>query len=175
MIAAHAGKRFRHQSRQHVCSPVTKIVSVARHASADVADGMTTMDVQWYCRIDGQELGPLDTAALSELREAGTIGDATDVRRDGIDEWRHLSEALAEISMDPAAKPDTESSQAGDDEFHWFYRLAGQDLGPLTFRELTDLAKQGVLTADDEVKCGAQGRYRRAGSIGRLMAALPYR
>eukprot|EP00456_Euglypha_rotunda_P016134 TRINITY_DN1527_c0_g1_i11.p1 TRINITY_DN1527_c0_g1~~TRINITY_DN1527_c0_g1_i11.p1 ORF type:complete len:459 (-),score=82.59 TRINITY_DN1527_c0_g1_i11:561-1937(-) len=52
--------------------------------------------------------------------------------------------------------------------------MLGQELGPLSFRELVDYAEQGQVAADDLVKLGANGKWRRVGSIGRLVAVLPY-
>ncbi|MBS0201360.1 MAG: DUF4339 domain-containing protein [Planctomycetes bacterium] len=56
----------------------------------------------------------------------------------------------------------------------WYYMLGGQELGPLKIDELIDYVEHEQLTADDEVKLGEQGKWRRVGSIGRLMAAIPY-
>jgi hypothetical protein len=57
----------------------------------------------------------------------------------------------------------------------WFCRLGDQDLGPLSFDELLKYAELEQLSADDEVKLGEHGKWRRVGSIGRLMAAMPYK
>ncbi len=132
------------------------------------------MDAPWFYRVNGREFGPIAAAALRAQHEAGTLGGDVEVRRDGDARWQSLSDALGSSARAAATAATTNAAQSGDDELHWFYRLAGQELGPLTFRELTELAQQGGLTADDEIKCGVDGRYRRAGSIGRLMAAMPY-
>lgn len=56
----------------------------------------------------------------------------------------------------------------------WIYRSLGQEFGPFSFDTLIELAKKGTITADDEVKLGVDGKWRRAGSIGRLVAVLPF-
>ncbi|MDB5346342.1 MAG: hypothetical protein JWP89_4719 [Schlesneria sp.] len=56
----------------------------------------------------------------------------------------------------------------------WMYRAFQQEFGPLSFENLIELAKIGTITADDEVKMGLDGKWRRAGSIGRLVAVLPF-
>jgi hypothetical protein len=56
----------------------------------------------------------------------------------------------------------------------WMYRAFQQEFGPLSFENLIELAKIGTITADDEVRMGLDGKWRRAGSIGRLVAVLPF-
>lgn len=56
----------------------------------------------------------------------------------------------------------------------WIYRSLGQEFGPFSFDILIELAKKGTVTAEDEVKLGVDGKWRRAGSIGRLVAVLPF-
>src|SRR6202012_2606802 len=56
----------------------------------------------------------------------------------------------------------------------WFCIIGGAELGPMSFEELTGYAQNEQLSADDEVKLGATGKWRRVGSIGRLMAVMPY-
>lgn len=64
------------------------------------------------------------------------------------------------------------SSSAGADD--WYCMAFGQELGPLSFDELAEYVGQGQMVAEDEVKLGAAGKWRRIGSIGRLVAILPY-
>ncbi len=56
----------------------------------------------------------------------------------------------------------------------WMYRVFGQEFGPLSFDEIRELAATGIVSADSDVKLGVDGKWRRAGSIGRLMAVLPF-
>lgn len=56
----------------------------------------------------------------------------------------------------------------------WIYRIGGQELGPVTFQELVELAKQSRLSADDQIRLHGSRLWRRAGSIGRLMAVFPF-
>ena len=56
----------------------------------------------------------------------------------------------------------------------WYYNIGGLEMGPVTFDELLDLARAEQVAADDEIKLGVDGKWRRAGSIGRLMAVLPF-
>lgn len=132
------------------------------------------MSAPWYYRVNGQEFGLTEIALLKAGQAAGTLTGVIEVRRNAAAAWQRLSDVTSPSDLDAAAAPARDAVQTGDEDPDWFYRLAGQDLGPLSFRELTELAQQGGLTADDEIKRGIDGRYRRAGSIGRLMAAMPY-
>jgi hypothetical protein len=56
----------------------------------------------------------------------------------------------------------------------WYYESLGQEWGPLTFEELLDHARNGHLTPDDKIRMGRKGKWRKAGSMGRLMALMPF-
>lgn len=56
----------------------------------------------------------------------------------------------------------------------WYYKDSGSELGPVSLEKLIELAKAHALTHDDEVRFGMKGQWRRVGSIGQLMAHLPY-
>lgn len=56
----------------------------------------------------------------------------------------------------------------------WMYRTFGQDFGPFPFETLLEFAKNGTITADDEIRVIPDGKWRRAGSVGRLVAVLPF-
>lgn len=56
----------------------------------------------------------------------------------------------------------------------WYYNVFGQELGPVPFHDLIELVRAEQISADDQVKLGLQGKWRTVGSIGRLMAVLPY-
>ena len=143
------------------------------------------MTDQWFYRMFGEEFGPLPLEKLRELAESGTIHafdqvrpassgnlvDAGTIEGLGLSTGdRQLGSAIATTKT----KSDFEIStpQAGSDD--WFCRVADQELGPLSFDKLLEFAEHERLSADDQVKLGRNGKWRRAGSIGRLMAALPY-
>ena len=57
----------------------------------------------------------------------------------------------------------------------WYYRSFDIDFGPVTFEELVELAKSHTISHDDQIRLGEKGIWRRAGSMGKLMAHLPYK
>ena len=50
----------------------------------------------------------------------------------------------------------------------WFYRMFGQDFGPVAFGELKELAELGSIASDDEVRNAGSSDWVTAGSIGEL-------
>lgn len=132
------------------------------------------MASQWYYRLFGEEFGPVDETQLIELRDSGTIGPTDEVRQEGQSQFQSLATALSAASAIAGSTPVSVAADAAVDEANWFCVMLGQQMGPLTFAELADLARSGSLPADAEVKFGVEGKYRRVGSIGRLVAILPY-
>src|SRR5262249_11647573 len=63
---------------------------------------------------------------------------------------------------------------APDEDLQWYCRVAGMELGPVGFDDLLRMAENGELTADEDVRFGATGPWRKVGAIGRLVAVLPY-
>ncbi|MDB5345078.1 MAG: hypothetical protein JWP89_3455 [Schlesneria sp.] len=138
---------------------------------------------QWFYRVFGQVVGPMPLQQLRELADSGTIRALDDVRSDSSD-WvaaatvdelgLSTSERRTNSNMATMTMSDLEiATSTGNDD--WYYEMGGQELGPITFDELLTFSEQEQISADDQVKLGAQGKWRRAGSIGRLMAALPYK
>lgn len=137
---------------------------------------------QWFYRVFGEVVGPMPLETLRELANSGTIRALDDVRSTSSD-WvaaatidelgLSTSERKTVPTMTAMSITDLEiaTSTTNDD---WYYEMGGQELGPITFDELLKFAEQEQISADDQVKLGPQGKWRRVGSIGRLMAALPY-
>ena len=53
----------------------------------------------------------------------------------------------------------------------WYCRLVGQEFGPLTIAEVADMARQGGLAPDDEVREGTDGAWRPAASFAEFAPA----
>lgn len=47
----------------------------------------------------------------------------------------------------------------------WYFRTAGEELGPITFRELVDLTRSGVVTETDLVRSSWMTDWQRAESV----------
>ena len=145
---------------------------------------------QWFYRMFGEEFGPMPLEKLKELAEGGTIQALDYVRSESSSEWvaaatidalgLSASERRTVATMESTSDTlefatsltDLEIATPTNDD--WYCQLGGQELGPLAFDELVKYAEHEQLSADDQVKLGNNGKWRRVGSIGRLMAALPY-
>jgi hypothetical protein len=136
---------------------------------------------QWYYRVFGEVIGPMPLETLRELAQSGTIQALDEVRSTSSD-WvaaatidelgLSTSERRTASNMASMSITDLEIATPTNDD--WYYEMGGQELGPITFDELLKFAEQEQISADDQVKLGVDGKWRRVGSIGRLMAALPY-
>ncbi len=139
------------------------------------------MAEQWYYRMFGQDFGPVSFDELKQLAELGSISADDEVRQSSAAAWsaagsvtalglstssgpKSILATIAEAPVQPAP------SGAND----WYYKFHGQEMGPIGFEEIVAFAEQGQLEASDEVRLGASGKWRRVGSIGRLVAVLPY-
>ena len=145
------------------------------------------MSDQWYYRMFGEEFGPVAIEKLREMADHGTVGSEDEVRSTGSTRWvpagsvSELGLGSADGGTEVATASDSDAAvnvvaqgdRSGLDD--WYCLMNGHELGPLNFDELLKFAQQEQLSADDEVKLGANGKWRRVGSIGRLMAVLPYR
>lgn len=63
----------------------------------------------------------------------------------------------------PAAAPEDESDM-------WFYKSLGQELGPVPYAEIENLARNGELSPKDYIRPGRNGAWQRAGRISGLFA-----
>jgi hypothetical protein len=128
---------------------------------------------QWYYRLFGEEFGPVPMETLQSLLDVGTLGEADDVRADGHTTWTTVALALGGSASSIVTT--ATASDSTDDDQQWYCRLLGQELGPLSFEELVKFAENGELSAEDDVRFGKTGKWRKVGSIGRLVSVLPYR
>lgn len=130
------------------------------------------MSDQWMYRVVGAEFGPVPQEELQQLLQEGLVGEDDEVRPADQSHWRPAN-TWAELGYQVASRAaSTATAERGVDE--WYCKTFGTELGPLSFDELLRMAENSEIAADDEVRLGSSGKWRRVGSIGRLMAALPY-
>lgn len=143
------------------------------------------MSEKWFYRVFGEEFGPVTFSDLRESAANGTLSGDDEVRPEALTMWvpAKAVRELQDLYQDAVESASTVTStmnaaaavpEATDD---WYYRIIdgdGAEIGPLTFDAIIELAKSGRLTSDDEVRFGVDNKWRRAGSMGRLVAVLPY-
>ncbi len=143
------------------------------------------MSENWFYRVFGEEFGPVSLNDLREFSANGTLSGDDEVRPEALSMWvpakavrelqEHYQDTVESASTVTTTMNDAAAAPAVTDE--WYYRMTddeGVEVGPLTFDALIELAKSGRLTSDDEVRLGVDSKWRRAGSMGRLVAVLPY-
>lgn len=52
------------------------------------------MASQWFCRVLGQEVGPVSFKELAEMLRAGTLKETDPVRREGATKWTRAREVI---------------------------------------------------------------------------------
>jgi hypothetical protein len=139
------------------------------------------MAEQWFYRMFGHDFGPVGFDELKQLADVGSIASADEVRQGSSSDWVVASSVvelglgdsnLAVANHTAMAAPAASMSVSGADD--WYCMFHGQELGPIGFDELVGFAESSQISAEDEVRLGATGKWRKVGSIGRLVAVLPY-
>jgi hypothetical protein len=126
----------------------------------------------WFYRLFGEEFGPVPRTKLLSLMATGTLADTDEVRPIDSPGWQTAASAVG-----PALAENTRVATASEvttDDVNWYCRTAGQAAGPFSFDDLLRLAEHGELTSADEVRYGTDGKWRSVGSMGRLVAVLPF-
>lgn len=134
------------------------------------------MSSEWYYQLFGEEFGPVTLEDLEELVASETLSPTDLVRQGTSGGWKAVSSITRASSgvETPTTATATFESDSVTPENGWFYESLGCTLGPISIEELTQHAESGELGPDDDVWMGQDGKRRRAGSIGRLMAAMPF-
>jgi hypothetical protein len=127
---------------------------------------------QWMYRVVGAEFGPVPQDELQQLLQEGLVSDDDDVRPVDKSAWRPAN-SYSELGFQ-VASGNTSTATVERTADDWYCKTFGTELGPLGFDELKRMAENGEISADDEVRLGTRAKWRRVGSIGRLMTLLPY-
>lgn len=132
------------------------------------------MSDQWLYRIHGQEFGPVSLDLVRSLVTLGVIAPDDEVRDASRSNWI-LACAAAELrdSINSSeAQLAVERREARD---QWYCRGPAGDCGPLRLVDLIELAAQGELLPDEEVKSKLDDYWRQLNTIERLIELLPFR
>lgn len=137
------------------------------------------MSSPWMYRAFGQEFGPFSLTELKELVAKGMVAADSEIHSPQSG-WVQAARVPEFSFKATAATPESRTAMGSDPDVStrgaddWFYKVCGLEHGPVTFEGLLTLARTQQLGAEDSVKLGAGGKWRRAGSIGRLVAVLPF-
>lgn len=121
---------------------------------------------EWYCRVLGQELGPMTFDELEEMVTAGSL-HADDEVRHGDDDWMRADRTrglkfskTATLNMVAHDRSAT-YVPFGDDakRKEWYYEILGQEMGPISFTEMLKAVGSGTLTFEDKARKGKAGAW----------------
>jgi GYF domain 2 len=143
----------------------------------------------WYYKVFGDEFGPVTFDELVEFAKSHVLSSDDEVRLGESGPWRRagsMGQLMAHMpsgahlpsgtgAMSGPSISTSEAVPAKPTEVTgWYYQVFGEQFGPISLDDLVELAKNHTLSADDDVRFGENGAWRRAGSIGQLMAHLPF-
>lgn len=111
---------------------------------------------QWFCKVVGQEVGPISSDDLFDMFERGQIDRTDSVKQGKTGLWRPFEEAFSE-------RFSGETSVATAVQPTWYFRTLGEEFGPYTRDELQEFIDNGQLTRKDKVREGLIGSWSRAG------------
>ncbi len=128
-------------------------LSAKRQAQQAAVAAAAAPVVEWYYTLLGQEMGPASTEEILQLIQDGSLQGEDTVRLQKTGAWQRLSSTsqFSTIVAQMLPKPE------------WYCRTLGQELGPMTFEELQQMAKSGSLQVDDEVRHGSTDPWAIAG------------
>lgn len=108
------------------------------------------MSDQWYCKVVGEEVGPITEDDLREMFASGQIAINDMIRSSDHTAWQRISRVFPDLTANPP------QSRV------WYFRSFGDDFGPYTFTELKEFVTQEQLTPTDDVREGEQGDWKPA-------------
>lgn len=132
------------------------------------------MSDQWLYRINGQEFGPVSLDLVRSLVTLGVIAPDDEVRDASRSNWI-LACAAAELRDSLKASEANLSVERREARDQWYCRGAAGDFGPLRLVDLIELAAQGELSPDEEVKSKLDDYWRQLHTIERLIELLPFK
>ena len=132
----------------------TMQVSPKRKAQrAAIAAAAAPPATEWYYQLLGQELGPTTQGELLQMIQSGSLHGEDAVRQGPRGAWKRLDKTAPFATVAVQMRPKAE----------WYCRVLGQELGPMTFDELQQMAQTGAVHADDEVRLGSSEPWDKAG------------
>lgn len=137
---------------------------------APVAPSRRKRSSDCYYRGPAGVVGPIDFHELAALAEAGELQPATNVRVGADAEWLEAG-AIVGLFPDGADQlgdfeivAEQRTAAAGASGREWYCRVLRQQMGPFSFDQLFEMARDGQLAKTDEVRKG-DGEWAPADSI----------
>lgn len=136
------------------------------------------MNVQWYCKIAGRQVGPLAARQLKAMAEAGQISAADLVRREGDKSWvpaHHVKGLFPATPADSASRPDSKvlpvAKALDKSPSNSGIKTAGQAASAVAFDFSTLTAKPSGSAAEAAAHRPADARKQHQRKMQALAAA----
>ncbi len=135
-------------------SPPVKVSAKRQGQRAAVAAAAAPV-AQWYYKMLGHDMGPTSTDEIIQQIKDGSLHgeDLVCFGENGV--WQPLEKTPQFSAIIYATRPKPE----------WYCQVLGQELGPMLFEELQQMAKTGALHADDEVRHGDSAPWAKADRV----------
>ena len=122
---------------------------------------------EWYCRVLGQELGPMTFDELQHMAQSGSLHKDDAVRHGAAEPWTPADRTRGLLfprkSKAFSVTHDRTSTLVpfGDaaKKREWYYEILGQQMGPISFREMSRAVGNGTLTLEDRARRGKKGGW----------------
>jgi hypothetical protein len=125
---------------------------------------------QWYYRVLNQQLGPVDFEGLFDLVMEGNLRPDDEIRESDQTAWQRADSLVGlfpdDLSEDAAPPAATHEELAEDSEdAEWYFKMDDQELGPVTFERLVQMAHSGRLQRADPIRPTKLGNWMAAESM----------
>lgn len=114
--------------------------------------------MSWHYLLNGQQLGPVDEATLQQLLTGGSLTAETLLWREGMAGWLPVREAASHLL--PVV-------------VEWFYLFNGQQVGPVSEKDLRTWLQEGRLSADCMVWSAGLSEWQEARRAGLVASSQP--
>lgn len=123
---------------------------------------------EWFCRMLGQELGPMTFDELQSMVNASSLHADDEVRHGADGNWERADRTRGLkftrfTAVVPSGSHDRTSTYApfGADakRREWYYEMLGQEMGPISFIELSKAIADGSLQLEDKARKGKAGAW----------------
>jgi hypothetical protein len=151
---------------------------------ASAAPKPASVRKQWYYRVLNQQLGPVDFEGLFDLVMEGHLRPDDDIRESDQTTWQRADSLVglfpddlsepAEVPADEPADVAQEELAQDSEDAEWYFKMDEQQLGPVTFERLMQLAHSGRLQPSDPIRLTKLGSWMEAGSmVGLFLEEAP--
>ena len=138
---------------------------------------------QWFCRLMGDEIGPLTSAQLLEMARSHKLSPEDYIRKGADGSWvgayrvkglfdedasaSGISKIIASPPVPVPSEPEPPPPKQHVED--WYCICKGRKLGPMTFEVLQALAGEGELQPSDRVWTNLMPKHHSAAEIEGLL------